>query len=68
MRVSFGKEGKGVPAGHDTDDKMRERNKMKLQIFDCMISRGEDVVFIYRWLVSNYLRRLEAVVPNMHSV
>ena len=63
----FRKEGKGVPTGHDADDETRERDETKLQIFDCMVSRGEDVVFIYK-LVSNYLRCLEAVVPNMRSV
>ena len=56
-----------MPAGHDADDETRERNETKLQIFDCMVLRGEDV-FIYKLLVSNYLRRLEAVVPNMRSV
>ena len=56
-----------MPAGHDADDETQERNETKLQIFNCMVSRGEDVVFIYK-LVSNYLRCLEAVVPNMHSV
>ena len=53
-----------MPAGHDADDETRDETS----ILSSVLSRGEDVVFIYRWLVSNYLRRLEAVVPNMHSV
>ena len=57
-----------MPAGHDADDEMRERNETKLQILDCMMVLRGDVLFIYRWLVSNYLRHLEAVVLNVCSV
>ena len=43
------------------------RRENETSILCGVVSRGEDVVFIYK-LVSNYLRCLEAVVPNMRSV
>ena len=34
----------------------------------CSVVLRGDVMFIYRQFVSNYLRCLEAAVPNMRSV
>ena len=43
------------------------RRENETSILCSVVLRGEDV-FIYKLLVSNYLRRLKAVVPNMRSV
>ena len=43
------------------------RRENETSILCSVVLRG-DVMFIYRQFVSNYLRCLEAAVPNMRSV
>ena len=66
--VYSGKRGRVCQQGTMQTTRRENENETKLLIFDCMMVLRGDVVFIYRWLVSNYLRCFEAVVPNMRSV
>ena len=54
---------KGRVCQQGTTQTTRRENETSIL---CSVFRG-DVVFIYK-LVSNYLRCLEAVVPNMRSM
>ena len=60
--------GRVCQQGTTQTTRCENENETKLLIFNCMMMLRGDVVFIYKLLVSNYLRRLEALVPNMCSV